>query len=294
MDLLLARANELGTRMNGNPEQADECVAQLSEMLGHVTDPSTVAAIVENLGHGWTDAACRAVLPLAEHAAVDVRLAVARALHQAEDRDLERQVLDAVIRLSADESDEVRNWATFKLGSQFDVDSSDLRDALAVRLDDAYDEVRAEAMVGLARRHDPRATDAVRAALSNVHTGALTFEAARLLADPGLHSLLVKWSNGQPDDDEIAAATEACDSVRQQSRRQQQGDLLLAVQQQFDQQATGRTATMFCSRFDDEVLLTIGDGTVVWHVTALLDRAGDHVPTAARMVTDQAQASADE
>ena len=272
--------------MNGHPEHAHDCVAQLSEMLSDVTDPAVTARIVESLGHGWTDAACRAVLPLAEHEATEVRLAVAQALHLPEERDLAQHALEALARLSADVSDDVRDWATFTLGSQFDVDSHDVRAALADRLDDPSEAVRAEAVVGLARRHDDRALAATRARLSTDQTGALTFEAARLLADPALHPLLVKWSTDRPDDEEIAIALVACDPVQQGARRLQEGALLHAVQLLLDLQSPQPMATMFCDRFTNEVRLSSGDGSGGWHVTALLQRAGGDVRTAARMVID--------
>ena len=286
VDPVVARSTELGTRMNGHPEHAHDCVAELSEMLTDVTDPAVTAHIVESLGHGWTDAACRAVLPLAGHATAVVRLAVTQALHLPDDPNLAQQTLDAMVRLSADVSDDVRDWATFTLGSQFDVDSRDVRAALADRLDDPSEAVRAEALVGLARRHDDRALDAARAGLSNDQTGALTFEAARLLADPVLHPLLVKWSTDRPDDEGIALAVAACDPVQQRSRQRQEDALLRAVQRLFDLQSPELLATMFCDRFDNEVQLSSGDVTRVWHVTELLRHAGGDVPTAAQMVVD--------
>lgn len=65
--------------------------------------------------------------------------------------------LDCLIAWSRDEDAAVRDWATFTLGTQLDVDSRDVRQALRDRLDDANFDTRCEAFVGLARRLDERA-----------------------------------------------------------------------------------------------------------------------------------------
>ena len=293
MDTVVARAVELGARMNGHPDRAPACVAELSEMLTDATATSTTAHIVMALGHGWTDVACRAVLSQAGHPATEVRLAVAQSLHFPDEPALKSAVVDALKQLCADSSGDVREWATFTLGSNADIDSTDIRSVLADRLDDPVAEVREEALKGLARRHDSRAVEAVRAGLGSDQTGVATFEAAHLLADPSLFSLLVEWSTNRPDDEEIQAAAMACDPVKQQRRRQLHDDLLAAVQLALDQRSPGQIAAMFCGRLDDEVLLSCDDGDHTWLVDALLHRAGDDVQTTAVLVVnDQATGTA--
>ena len=58
-----------------------------------------------------------------------------------------------------DDDPDVRDWATFGLGTQVATDSAEVRDALADRLADADEDVRREALVGLARRRDRRAVN---------------------------------------------------------------------------------------------------------------------------------------
>ena len=66
-------------------------------------------------------------------------------------------VLDALIALSGDAEDDVRDWATFALGTLAEADDPALRDALAARLDDPDEATRLEAVHGLAVRGDARA-----------------------------------------------------------------------------------------------------------------------------------------
>ena len=75
-------------------------------------------------------------------------------------------VLQTLIGLSGDSEDDVRDWATFALGTLADADEPELRDALAARLDDPDEATRLEAVHGLAVRGDPRAAEPAREVLA--------------------------------------------------------------------------------------------------------------------------------
>jgi hypothetical protein len=62
--------------------------------------------------------------------------------------------LAELIALSRDKDREVRDWATFQLGSQMELDNAEVRQALRDRLEDSDLDTRCEAFVGLARRGD--------------------------------------------------------------------------------------------------------------------------------------------
>jgi HEAT repeat protein len=98
------------------------------------------------------------------------------------DEPIARQTL---ISLSRDPDVDVRDWATFGLGCQSDVDNEEIRLALVERLGDTDAETRGEALVGLARRCDPRVEPALVAALLEPEVDALTFEAAEELGRRG-------------------------------------------------------------------------------------------------------------
>jgi HEAT repeat protein len=86
-----------------------------------------------------------------------IRNATATALGRRE----EPVALEALCLLTTDHDRDVRDWATFALGSLCLSDSAEIREALAARLSDEDEEVRDEALVGLARRGDQRAAASI-------------------------------------------------------------------------------------------------------------------------------------
>jgi HEAT repeat protein len=97
-----------------------------------------------------------------------------------------------LILLSEDEDESVRDWATFSLGSQGDVDTPGVRQALYRRLEDADFDTRSEAMVALAQRKDQRVIPFIAGALANDTVGALAVEAASAIGSPDLLPALLE------------------------------------------------------------------------------------------------------
>jgi len=150
----LVREREVGADILGQlarPQSTyyEESVQILLMMLEMEQHPAVLQSIGTALGH-WSDP--RAILPLLRHQHHTdplVRYAVAFGLlgHDTP------EAIAALIVLSADPHPLVRDWATFGLAVQIDTDTTEIRDALAARLDDDPD-IDGEAMVGLAEpRH---------------------------------------------------------------------------------------------------------------------------------------------
>jgi HEAT repeat protein len=133
------------------------------------------------------------------HADPQVRFGVAFGLSREEDP----LAIQALIDLSSDEDDEVRDWATFALGTQTDLDSPQIREALFKRAVDPNDNSNApgEGLVGLARRRHEQAFDLILRALQSGRAGTLVFEAAETLADPRLYRALIKLQDDPDYDD---------------------------------------------------------------------------------------------
>jgi len=168
-------------------------------------DAAVVSCALIALGHlrvGDTEALC----PLASHEVADVRYSVAFCLGTRDDV-LSRQTL---IALSADADTDVRNWATFGLGSLSDVDTPVIRDALVARLSDADHEVRGEAMRGLAARGDARAVPAILEELKRDEVSVLAIEAAAQLPHETFLTHLEALLEAHPDDPDIKTAVERC------------------------------------------------------------------------------------
>ena len=188
-------------------------------MLEKTTDPQAIAALIQALGSAWDEEASLAVLPFAGHPDADVRREVARTCWTGVESDpAQRRAASALIGLSADLDDEVRSWATFGLGP-LEVDSPEIRDALAKRLDDPHAETRGEAMVGLALRRDARAFEPVRAELESDNVGALSVTAAAHLADERILPSLValrEWWDVNPQ--LLEEAIQSCDPAARSRR----------------------------------------------------------------------------
>jgi HEAT repeat protein len=123
---------------------ADESEGRLVALLTDAERSVTASALyaLGHLGRGESSQLAR----LATHASEDVRCALAYALGGRNDA----VSIGALIELCGDLDVDTRNWATFALGSLSDEDSPAIRDALAARLSDADEEVRGEAILGLA------------------------------------------------------------------------------------------------------------------------------------------------
>ena len=176
----------------------EESVTILLPML---RDPAVdvVIAAAYALGHRNDVRAIPEVLLLMDHPNPALRLAVVFALSQHDDD----AAIAGLIRLATDAEDEVRDWAAFGLGTQIDRDTPEIREALAPLLRDEDAEIRGEAMIGLAKRRDPRALGVVAEELCGPFWGGWCLEAAEWLATSNLHPLLLRARERAPKADQI-------------------------------------------------------------------------------------------
>ena len=104
------------------------------------------------LAHLGGDAAVSALITVRKNPDPDVRWAVANGLFGSERAD----AIATIIELMDDADDNVRDWATFALGTQCKADSAEICNALRKRLNDSYEMARDEAVWGLAQHKDPQ------------------------------------------------------------------------------------------------------------------------------------------
>ena len=169
----------------------DETLNIFFNLIDTEQDNSVLNSVGVGLGHISPEPRkVKPLLKLKNHPDPEVRFGVAFGLCCEEDP----LAIQALIELSSDEDADVRDWATFALGTQIDVDTSQIRAALFKRVSDLNDDSNApgEGLLGLAKRHDERAIELTLKWLEAGHAGTLIFEAAETLADPRLYSALVK------------------------------------------------------------------------------------------------------
>ncbi len=189
-------ANILGQL--GMPERTfpDECFEILAAMLSKETDPNVLECIGVAFGHLKDPRAIELLLPLKRHRNSDVRFGVVLGLTGHDRPD----AIEALIELSRDSEELVRNWATFALGTMISSDAPEIREALFARITDPHDETRGEALVGLALRKDEGVIEPLLSELSSGNAGRLTLEAAGAIRNPRLYPALVELKRCCPAD----------------------------------------------------------------------------------------------
>lgn len=170
---------QLGTPGRGFPDAAFE---GLADLLHRERSDEVLAAVAFALGHLDDPRCLDLLLDLKGHPSAGVRFGVVNGIsgqnHPA--------AIQTLIELSRDEDQETRDWATFGLGTFIDADTAEIRNALADRLEDSCEETANEALVGLARRRDPRALEPLLEALSVDDPEPIHIEAAMAFGDPAL------------------------------------------------------------------------------------------------------------
>ncbi|VAV95075.1 hypothetical protein MNBD_ALPHA08-2050 [hydrothermal vent metagenome] len=117
------------------------------------------------------------------------------------------ETVGLLLLLMKDNDVEVRDWATFGLGSQCDKDSKEIRQGLFERLYDVDDDTHLEAVGGLARRGDKRVVPALikrfeeEQAQDEWQVANAWLEAAAEIAAPELLPVLLAMAPRYDEDD---------------------------------------------------------------------------------------------
>jgi len=212
----LPTERELGVTILGQlgiPERTfpGKSFLTLARMLETETDPDTLQAIGVAFGH-LNDPRCIGLLvPMKNHPCNLVRWGVVHGI-AGHNHPLAIQTL---IELSRDEDEEIRDWASFALGSLIDTDTEEIREALWARVTDSFEDVRAEALTGLARRKDPRVRDLLLRELAAENVDIMIVDAAQELGDalllPALLELKQRWPADRRDEEDwLDKAIESC------------------------------------------------------------------------------------
>lgn len=173
---------------DGSPNQ-DYAVETSHEILLAALEDShqqVAEAALFGLGHRKTAKAIPTMVAYAKHFSKDIRYAVAFALGGNDDE----ASIAALLSLAGDIDDDVRDWAIFGLGSLCTADTPEVRECLWCNTRDENEDVRGEALAGLACRHDERTIPLLMQALVGDEVRVYALEAAETMADPHLYSPL--------------------------------------------------------------------------------------------------------
>lgn len=197
---------------SSSAEYAVEQTQRLLLAALHDKHTEVVRAAVSGLGHRPHAEAVSRLVELSAHGDGGLRFDVAVSLGRYQ----EPAATDALLRLMADLDDDVRDWATFGIGSMQKSDSPEIRAALWKNLRDKCEDVRGEALMGLAERRDERVAGYL---LSHLGPDCRVYEldAAEKLGDPCLAKALQTLSDALTDKERsgywydcLQGAIEAC------------------------------------------------------------------------------------
>jgi HEAT repeat protein len=207
---LLGLAADVGTR-----RIREEVATAILALAESEADDDVQNGIAMALGRCEDPRGEPVLLGYADHADPVIRFHVAFSLPSVVGEEPSDAAVQALIRLTADEDGDTRNWATFGLGDLLlRVDSPEVREALWARVSDDNADARAEGIHGLALRRDPRSVALMAELLADEDgNGVLvgTFRAAKALAAPELVPYL---RNYDEDDFGVAGALAACEAGR--------------------------------------------------------------------------------
>jgi HEAT repeat protein len=280
---------QLGSPARSYREQSEPL---LLRMLGQEQDPGVLNSVAIALGHLGAEAAVQPMAALHRHPAAEVRFAVAAALPAVmSDRGGDVGVA-ALVELTSDRESDVRDWATFGLGSQLEADSPTVRDALVRRLQDPEDDVRVEALVGLARRGDRRTREPLLDALRQRPVHPLAVEAAEYLGDAAALPLL-EALRAAPEEapDRVERAIRCCDPEWRRLRAQLEARVVALLRRAVAAGVGGRELAAAGVELEASGADTwVSVGPLRWDLNEALDQSsGEEDRAVAAIVTDLAR-----
>lgn len=212
-------ADVLGQSYLEEKREIEECSRILMKLLKREVELPVLASAGRALGQLHSPTAIIPLARLRRHPAASVRFAAVHGLLYQKSA----LALNTLIELSADPDRDVRNWATFGLGSVSKADSPRIREALLKRLDDVDGEIRGEAMLGLALRGEasligPFLKELETFDADEIHLASLLDKAASAARRAAIESRDEHWISLIRRLDELSLGR-----GREQSRRGRQG-----------------------------------------------------------------------
>jgi HEAT repeat protein len=141
------------------------------------TDKNVISSILYGIGHNnenLTEKQIDIICVYKVHKSVTVRYALVYAILAID----KSKAINTLIELSKDKDSDIRDWATFGIGTQIETDTQVIREALWERINDTDTTTRLEAIVGLAKRKDENIKEILKKELLEIdESGSLILEA---------------------------------------------------------------------------------------------------------------------
>ena len=171
LDVLAQLGKTADHPSNSFPEEAYSIVVGCLERK---EDVRTLSSGISALGHLNNPLAIPLIAQYCTHASGEVRFSVAFALGEFPN---DRRSVEGLLLLMDDTNEDVRDWATFAMGTLSDSDSPRIREVLFRRLADTNVDVHEEAMAGLCKRRDERVLPILIRTLENPPVSKCVIEA---------------------------------------------------------------------------------------------------------------------
>ncbi len=147
------------------------------DLLKTETDKNVISSILYGIGHNndnLTDKQINVICAFKDHKSITVKYALVYAILAID----KNKAINTLIELSKDKDSDIRDWATFGIGTQIETDTQIIREALWERINDTDNTTRLEAIVGLAKRKDENIKDILKKELLEIdESGSLILEA---------------------------------------------------------------------------------------------------------------------
>lgn len=198
--------------VNPLPVFREQAVAMLSPMAldPRNAQPELLNSIICAISHQGDPASLDLLIRFKNDPYWQIRWNIVCSLPKFQDE----RAVEALIEMTEDEDETVRDWATFGLGTQCDVDTPEVREALARRLQDTDNDTRNEAIRGLAARGDKRVLHALKRELETGNPQCLAIQAVCEVPPPSLLPALLHLKaldlEGGTEDETLDSAIAKC------------------------------------------------------------------------------------
>lgn len=165
-------------------------------------DKNVISLIFYGIGHNnekLTEKQIEQICAFKNHKSINVKFSLISAILSIE----QNLAVETLIELSNDKNSEIRDWATFGIGTQIDVNNENIEKALWNRINDKDIDTKNEAIVGLAKRNVIGINKIIKTEIIGNEFNTLIFEAIEYTKDKELLNLVKKNFEINKNDNEI-------------------------------------------------------------------------------------------